>query len=377
MKKGIFVFVMILCLFSCKENKKSEVKLLDAKNFATQIDGKEVGLYTLESGNNMYVQITNFGGRVVSLWVPDKNGKMDDIALGRSDIQQYIEHKGERFIGCTVGRYANRIANGQFEIDGVTYNVPINNNGQSLHGGLKGLDLVVWNVDKVSENEIELSYISPDGEEGYPGTLKIKVTYTLTKDNELKLTYSAVTDKPTVINLSHHGFFNLRGEGKGTINDHILTINADYITPVNEVLIPTGELMPVEGTPFDFRKATPIGERVNDDNEQLKFGKGYDHNWVLNRTSEKDVELAASVYEPISGRYMEVWTDQPGLQFYGGNFFDGNGQGKYGSTFNYREGLALETQHFPNSPNQPNFPSTRLNPGEEYTQTCIYKFSVK
>lgn len=325
----------------------------------------------------MTMQVTNYGGHVVSLWVPDKNGQFDDIVLGHNTLKEYIDYEGERFIGCVVGRYANRIANGQFYIDSMRYNIPQNNNGQSLHGGLKGLDQVIWDVDSVTPNKISLSYTSPDGEEGYPGTLKLNMNYSLTDDNEFIIQYYATTDKPTVINLSHHGFFNLKGEGKGSINDHLLTIHADSITPVNEVLIPTGQLMAVEGTPFDFRKATAIGKRVDTDNEQLKNANGYDHNWVLNRKSAYDIELAASVYEPSSGRYLEVFTDQPGLQFYGGNFFNGSGKGKYSPTIDYREALALETQKFPDSPNQPNFPSTRLNPGETYRHTCIYKFSVK
>ena len=374
--KIVILILVVLGLFFCKSQWKKPA-LLDAKNFETIIDGKKVSLYTLQSGNGLYMQVTNFGGRVVSLWCPDKKGNLADIVLGHKTILQYTEFTGERFIGCVVGRCANRIANGQFSIDGKTYNVPKNNNGQSLHGGLKGLDMVAWNVDEIKYNEIKLSYTSPDGAEGYPGNLKIQMTYTLTKNNEFKITYRAVTDKPTIVNLSHHGFFNLKGEGKGTINDHILQIIADSITPVNEVLIPTGKLMAVEGTPFDFNKPTSIGLRVDADNEQLKFGKGYDHNWALNRKTSDKVEFAASVYEPVSGRYLEVWTDQPGLQFYGGNFFDGKGEGKYGSTQNYREAIALETQKFPDSPNQPNFPSVRLNPGEVYKQTCIYKFSIR
>lgn len=325
----------------------------------------------------MTLQVTNYGGHVVSLWVPDKNGHFDDIVLGHNTLKEYIDYEGERFIGCVVGRYANRIANGQFYIDSIRYNVPQNNNGQSLHGGLKGLDQVIWDVDSVTPNKIYLSYTSPDGEEGYPGTLKLNMDYSLTDDNEFIIQYHATTDKPTVINLSHHGFFNLKGEGRGSINDHLLTIYADSITPVNNVLIPTGQLMAVEGTPFDFRKATAIGKRVDTDNEQLKNANGYDHNWVLDRKSAYDIELAASVYEPSSGRYLEVFTDQPGLQFYGGNFFNGSGKGKYSPTIDYREALALETQKFPDSPNQPNFPSARLNPDETYRHTCIYKFSVK
>lgn len=375
--KLLILFFVLIGLFACNNELKKPI-LLEAKNFKMLMDSKNVDLFTLQSGNGLYMQVTNFGGRVVSLWYPDKNGNYSDLVLGHKTIHEYVNYnKGERFVGCVVGRYANRIANGQFNVDGVTYNVPKNNNGQSLHGGLRGLDMVVWNVDQVTDNEIKLSYTSPDGEEGYPGILKINMVYTLTKSNEFKITYNAITDKPTVVNLSHHGFFNLKGEGKGSINDHMLVINADNITPVNEVLIPTGKLMSVEGTPFDFTCATTIGERIDAEDEQLKFGKGYDHNWVLNRKTTDKVEFAASVYEPSSGRYMEVWTDQPGIQFYGGNFFEGKGEGKYGSTFNYREALALETQKFPDSPNQPVFPSTRLTPDEEYKHTCIYKFSIR
>lgn len=377
MKSGIFfLLTMTLGLFSCIDNQQ-EIKLVDADNFTSSINGKNVNLYTLKSKNGMTMQVTNYGGHVVSLWVPDKNGHFDDIVLGHNTLKEYIDYEGERFIGCVVGRYANRIANGQFYIDSIRYNIPQNNNGQSLHGGLKGLDQVIWDVDSVTPNKIFLSYTSPDGEEGYPGTLKLNMDYSLTDDNEFIIQYHATTDKPTVINLSHHGFFNLKGEGRGSINDHLLTIYADSITPVNDVLIPTGQLMAVEGTPFDFRKATAIGKRVDTDNEQLKNANGYDHNWVLNRKSAYDIELAASVYEPSSGRYLEVLTDQPGLQFYGGNFFNGSGKGKYNPTIDYREALALETQKFPDSPNQPNFPSARLNPDETYRHTCIYKFSIK
>lgn len=353
------------------------VKLVDARNFESTIDGKQVALYTLKSETGMTMQVTNFGGHVVSLWVPDKNGTMGDVVLGHNTLKEYVDFQGERFIGCVVGRYANRIAKGEFTLDSITYHVPLNNNGQSLHGGLKGLDQVVWDVDSVGTDMIQLSILSPDGAEGYPGNLKVTMTYALTPDNEFKITYRATTDKPTVVNLSHHGFFNLKGECAGTINDHLLTINADYITPVDSVLIPTGELMPVAGTPFDFNSPTAIGDRVNDDNEQLRCGNGYDHNWVLRRSTADDVELAATVYEPTSGRVMEVYTNQPGLQFYGGNFFDGNSIGKCGDTFKYREAIALETQKFPDGPNQPQFPSVRLNPDEEYYHVCIYKFSVK
>lgn len=382
MKKLIYCCLSLLFLFAaCNEQKPPkapEIPLLDAAAFADTIDGKPVSLYTLESGKGLTMQVTNFGGRVVTLWVPDKDGKKEDVVLGFENIKRYAEdNEGERFFGPVVGRFANRIAKGQFTLDGKKYQVPVNNNGQSLHGGNKGFDMVVWNVDKVTTNEIQLSYVSPDGEEGYPGTLTVKMVYTLTPDNEFKITYEATTDKPTVVNLSHHGLFNLKGEGNGTITDHLLMINSEQITPVTDVLIPTGKLMNVEGTPFDFRNATAIGERIDVENEQLKFGQGYDHNWILKRNTNNGIELAATLYEPTSGRFMEVWTDQPGLQFYSGNFFNGKVKTKYGKTFNYREGLALETQKFPDSPNHSNFISTRLNPGEVYRQTCIYKFSTK
>lgn len=374
--KNLIIFILLLGFISCNTSK-DEIQLLNKADFDTEIDGKAVSLYTLKSGKGIIMQVTNFGGRVVSLWTPDKEGKMADIVLGFPSMDKYINNEGERFLGPVVGRFANRIAKGQFELDSIQYQLPINNNGQSLHGGLKGLDMVVWNVDKVSENEIELSYISPDGEEGYPGTLTLHMTYTLTSDNEFKIQYKATTDKATIINLSHHGLFNLNGECSGTITDHILTINADAITPVDSVLIPNGEITHVENTPFDFRKATAIGERINEENVQLKYGAGYDHNWVINRKSEKDIEFIASLYSPTSGRVMEVWSDQPGLQFYSGNFFNGKVVGKYGKTMNYREAVALETQNYPDAPNHSNFPNSRLNPGETYTQTCIYKFSTK
>ena len=377
LKSYLIVILAGISMLSCREPKLKGVTLLDAEKFTTLVDEKNVSLYTLESGNGIYIQVTNYGARVVALWTPDRNGNYEDIVLGYETIDRYINNKGERFLGPVVGRYANRIAGGRFELDGITYQLPLNDKGQSLHGGIKGLDRVVWDVDMISKNEIVFSCVSPDGEEGYPGTLRIKMSYLLTPDNEFKINYSATTDQPTVVNLSHHGIFNLKGEGNGTITDHVLTIHADYITPVNEKLIPTGEFMEVENTPFDFRKPTAIGDRINQENIQLKNGAGYDHNWVISKTNTSEIKQVATLYEPNSGRLMEVWSDQPGLQFYSGNFFDGKVMGKYGKTLNYREGLALETQKFPDSPNQPGFPSARLNPEETYQQTCIYKFSVK
>lgn len=375
MIRNIIILSTICALISsCCSNKG--INLFPSSDFEAEVDGKQVSLYTLKCAD-LTMQVTNFGARVVALWAPDKNGNMEDVVLGYNNIDSYINNPGERFLGAVVGPYANRIACGTYTIGEETYNFPQNNNGQTLHGGLKGLDMVAWDVDSVSENAIVLSYLRPDGQDGMPGNLKIVMTYTLTPDNEFKVDYLAQTDKATHVNISHHSFFNLKGEGNGTINDHVLYINASRTTPVDSVLIPTGEIADVTGTPFDFRQPKAIGQDVNVENEQLKNGAGYDHNWVLDRKSENDVELAASVYEPASGRYMEVWTDQPALQFYGGNFFDGSTTGKYGRALAYRESIALETQKYPDTPNQPHFPSTLLNPGENYTHVCIYKFAVK
>ena len=377
MKKLIMVVASAAMFFSCASKQAEQnVILFDAEDFQTVVDGKETSLYTLKAGD-LVMQVTNFGGRVVSLWVPDKDGKYEDVVLGYNNIDSYINNKGERFLGAVVGPYANRIADGTYTIGEETYSFPKNNNGQTLHGGLKGLDMVVWDVESVNDSTLVLSYLHADGQEGMPGNLKIYMTYALNADNEFKVDYLAQTDKATHVNISHHSFFNLKGEGNGTINDHVLYINASRTTPVDSVLIPTGEIADVTGTPFDFRQPKAIGQDVNVENEQLKNGAGYDHNWVLDRKSENDVELAASVYEPASGRYMEVWTDQPALQFYGGNFFDGSTSGKYGRALAYRESIALETQKYPDTPNQPHFPSTLLNPGENYTHVCIYKFAVK
>lgn len=353
------------------------IKLIEPKSFEITLDNKKVSLYTLESGSGIVMQVTNYGGRVVSLWTPDKNGEYADVALGYNTMEEYLNTAGERYFGTVVGRYANRIAKGEFELDEKKYHIPVNNNGNALHGGPNALDCVVWDVDKATKDELHLSYISPDGDNGFPGTLNIKMVYTLTPDNEFKITYEATTDKPTVVNLSHHSYFNLKGEGNGTVTDNYMTLNASNIVPVNEVCIPTGGLMPVEGTPFDFRQPHLIGERINDDNEQLKNGAGYDHCWVIDKKTEDGVEQAAIVYEPLSGRIMEVYTDQPGIQFYSSNWFDNVTPGKSGKAYKVRESLALETQKFPDSPNHTDFPSTRLNPGDVYKHTCIYKFSTK
>ena len=374
MRRIVIIAAFCAAFASCCS--KSSVTLFPVSDFETTVDGKEVSLYTLKSGD-LTMQVTNFGGRVVSLWAPDKDGNYEDVVLGYNDIGSYVNNVGERFLGAVVGPYANRIAGGTYTIGEETYNFPQNNNGQTLHGGLKGLDMLVWDVDQVTDDTIVLSVLCPDGLEGMPGNRKIVMTYSLTPDNEFKVSYCAQTDKATHMNISHHSFFNLKGEGNGTINDHVLYINASKTTPVDAVLIPTGEIADVTGTPFDFREPKAIGKDLEVENEQLTNGAGYDHNWVLDRKTDGELELAASVYEPASGRYMEVWTDQPALQFYGGNFFDGSVTGKYGKPLKYRESIALETQKYPDTPNHAHFPSTLLNPGETYTHICVYKFGVK
>lgn len=374
MKKIAMMAAAVFMIASCCPKK--EVVLLSESDFQTNIDGKEVSLYTLKNAD-LTMQVTNFGARVVTLWAPDRDGNYEDVVLGYEKIDRYVNNSGERFLGAVVGPYANRIAGGTYSIGDQTYTFPQNNNGQTLHGGLLGIDMVVWDVKEVNDSSIVLTYLHADGQDGHPGNLDIEMTYTLTSSNEFKVDYIATTDKATHVNMSHHSFFNLKGEGNGTINDHVLFINASKTTPVDAFLIPTGEIADVTGTPFDFREAKEIGRDLGVENEQLANGAGYDHNWVLDRTADTGLELAASVYEPASGRYMEVWTDQPALQFYGGNFFDGTTNGKYGKALNYRESIALETQKYPDTPNHSHFPSTLLNPGETYTHTCVYRFDVK
>lgn len=374
MKRILALCAVCVIIASCAP--KSEINLMHAEDFVTVVDGKDVALYTLKNAD-LTMQVTNFGARVVSLWTPDRNGNHEDIVLGYNNIDQYVNNPGERFLGAVVGPYANRIANGTYTIDGQVYTFPQNNNGQTLHGGLKGVDMVVWDVVAVTDSSILLSYLHPDGQDGMPGNLKIDMTYTLTVDNEFKVEYVAETDKATHVNMSHHSFFNLKGEGNGTVNDHVLMIRASRTTPVDEVLIPYGKIVDVEGTPFDFREPKEIGRDLDMDDQQLRNGAGYDHNWVLDKQSCCDVELAASVYEPSTGRYMEVYTDQPALQFYGGNFFDGSTCGKYGRPLRYRESIALETQKYPDSPNHDNFTDTLLRPGEKYEHVCIYRFGTK
>lgn len=368
-----YLLAATMLFVGCCGTVNQDLNLMKAEDFRTTVDGKATDLYTIKNGD-LTMQVTNFGARVVSLWMPDREGKMADIVLGYQNIDRYMNNGGERFLGSVVGRVANRIGNGKFTLDGVEYTTPQNNNGQTLHGGLKGVDMVVWDVVEATENSLHLTYTAPDGQDGFPGNLTINMTYTLTENNEFKVAYSATTDKTTPVNLSHHSFFNLKGEAGGTITDNILQIDADHITPTDANLIPTGELLPVEGTPFDFRTPHAIGDMIDADNEQLKNGRGYDMNWVLNRPNNGEVVKVMSIYDPQSGRGFEVYTDQIALQFYSGNFFDGSYNGKYGKPLSFRESVVFETQKYPDAVNHPHFPSVILNPGEEYAHTCIYKF---
>jgi len=337
-------------------------------------DGQSVALYTLTNRNGAEARITTYGGIVVSLKVPDRNGKLDDIVLGYDTLNDYL--KGSSYFGALIGRYGNRIGNGRFTLDGAEYKLAVNNGENHLHGGIKGFDKVVWNATTPKPGaSVTLTYLSRDGEEGYPGNLAVTVIYTLTDKNELKTDYSATTDKDTVVNLTHHSYFNLAGQGQGDILNHQLTVNADRFTPVDSGLIPTGELRAVKGTPFDFSQPTAMGARINDPDEQLKFGKGYDHNFVLTGKMGT-LRQAARVFEQTSGRVMEVWTTEPGLQFYTGNFLDGK-PGKGGKPYEFRNGFCLETQHYPDSPNKPGFPTTTLRKGSKYQTTTIYKFSTR
>lgn len=348
--------------------------LPDTAAYSKTIDGKQTHLYILKNKNGMEAAITNYGGRVVSILVPDKNGKLTDVVLGFDSVSGF-QKSTERYYGATIGRYGNRIAKGKFEIDGKAYQSSINNPPNTLHGGKNGFQEMVWDAKQIDSATLELSYLSKDMEEGFPGNLKVKVTYSLTDDNGFKCQYEATTDKTTVVNLTNHAFYNLNGESSGTILNHSLQIDADNYTPVDSTLIPTGKIESVASTPFDFRKPATIGSRINDDNVQLKNGKGYDHNFVLNK---HDMNTSvATVIGDKSGIKMQVYTEEPGLQFYSGNFMQGMNAMKHGKKDEYRTSFALETQHFPDSPNQPSFPSTLLKPGQVYKTQTIYKFSTE
>ena len=369
-----FYFLIICSLFlnqSC--NMKTEIKLLNKNDFFKNIKGKETTIYVLKNRNGLVSEITNYGARIVSLWVPDNNGNFDDIVLGFDNIDDYINAK-EKYFGATIGRYGNRIKEGKLLINDKEYYLEKNNGLNHLHGGNMGFSDVVWNAKQIDNQTLELNYFSKNMEEGYPGNLNVKIIYHLNNKDELKIEYFAKTDESTHVNLTHHSFFNLLGAGNETINEHLLYINANSFTPVDETLIPTGNIELVANTPFDFSVPTKIGNRINQEDNQLNYGKGYDHNYVLNNSQSEEI-IAAKVYEKKSGRTLEVYTNEPGMQFYAGNFLSGT-IGKHGKSYKKRSAFCLETQHFPNSPNQKNFPSTILKPNEEYYSICIYKFSI-
>ncbi len=347
------------------------------KQFGTLPDGRDVELYVLTNHNGMRASITTFGGIVTSLTAPDRNGRFADVVLGFDDLDGYLV--GHPYFGAIVGRYGNRIAKGRFTLDDQDYVLARNNNGNHLHGGVAGFDKAPWLARPRSRPEgpqLRLTRVSADGEEGYPGRLDVTVDYTLTHENELRIDYRATTDKPTHVNLTNHSYFNLSGPGGGDILSHEMLVNADHFTPVDDGLIPTGEIREVEGTPMDFRKPVTVGARIDDNDEQLRFGCGYDHNWILNREGS-GLSLAARVREPTAGRVMEVVTSEPGVQFYSGNFLDGSLTGKEGKAYGRRCALCLETQHFPDSPNRPEFPTTMLRPDDVYETTSIYRFLAR
>ncbi|RKR12211.1 aldose 1-epimerase [Maribacter vaceletii] len=352
--------------------------MIKEDSFKDVINGEEIGLYRLKNKNGLEAVFTNYGQRLVALYVPDKDGNFLDVVLGFSSLHEYTEPKGGYF-GAVIGRYGNRIANGKFSLNGNEYTLVKNNGENHLHGGVTGFNDVIWKTNSIGSNAVEFSRTSPDMEEGYPGNLDVTVTYKLTDANELKIEYKATTDKATPINLTNHSFFNLKGEGVGDVLDHVLTLNSNTFTALNENQVPTGELVNVKGTPFDFTTPKEIGKEINNSHEQLTLGNGYDHNFIVD-SSKKNTEgisFAARVVEPVSGRVMEVYTNEPGMQLYTSNFLDGSVVGKCGKPYLKRGAVCLETQHYPDSPNQPKFPSTILNPNDTYSSVCIYKFLVE
>lgn len=373
--KRLCMAVMAMCLLlSCGE-KREEATLsgLMKSDFVSEVEGKPTALYVLKNKNGAEACITNYGGRLVSVMVPDKNGKMTDVVLGYDNIGQYVQSDGN--YGALIGRYGNRINQGKFTLDDIEYTLPQNNGAHCLHGGPQGYHARMWDAKQLNDQALELTYLSKDGEAGFPGNLDIKVTYTLTDDNAVGIKYEATTDKKTVVNLTNHSYFNLSAVPGSDVLDQLVMINADNYTPVDSTLIPVG-ISPVDGTPLDLRTPVAIGKQINDPFQQLQFGRGYDLNWVLNTNGDKNV-LAAKAYSPTSGIALEVYTNEPGIQFYTGNFMDGKDTGKHGVLYPHRGALCLETQHYPDSPNHPDFPSVVLNPGEKYLSECIYKFTVE
>ena len=367
---GVAALLMAAC--TPKAEKATESGLLQSK-FQTEVDGKKTDLFTLRNKDNMEVCITNFGGRIVSVMVPDKDGQMRDVVLGFDSIQDYISKPSD--FGASIGRYANRINQGKFTLDGVEYQLPRNNYGHCLHGGPQGFQYRVFDAVQPNPQEVELTYVAKDGEEGFPGNITCKVLMRLTDDNAIDIRYEAETDKPTIVNMTNHSYFNLDGDA-GSNADHLLTVDADYYTPVDSTFMTTGEIASVEGTPMDFRTPTPVGARINDYAfVQLKNGNGYDHNWVLNAKGDIN-RKAASLKSPKTGIVLDVYTNEPGVQVYAGNFLDGSLTGKKGITYNQRASVCLETQKYPDTPNKPEWPSAVLRPGEKYMSQCIFKFSV-
>ncbi|MFC2126109.1 aldose epimerase family protein [Bacteroidota bacterium] len=370
------LLILAIIFLNCTPTDKTMERITQS-DFGKTREGTPVDLYTLRNTNEMEVCITNYGGIITAISVPDRNGKIDDVTLGFNTLEEYLER--HPYFGAIVGRFGNRIAGGRFTLDGKEYTLVTNNGPNHLHGGIIGFDKKVWDAEKIISDDhvgIKLFYISPDAEEGYPGDLSVTVTYTLSEENELRIDYHATTDQKTVLNLTNHAYFNLKGEGQGDILDHIMTFNADNYVPTDSFSIPLGNIEPVEGTPFDFRESHKVGERIEADHVQIKNGTGYDHSYVVNGVIGT-LRPCATVYEPTSGRLMEVETSQPGVQFYTGNFLNGSLIGKSGKAYHQRSGLCLETQCLPDSPNQPQFPSAELAPGEEFTSTTVYKFTTR
>lgn len=379
---SLFIFLTVLCIFGCnkKENNNKthsdHMENVQVSDYGVTAKGDSVKQYTLTNKNGMKVEVINYGGIITSLTAPDKNGKYQDVVLGFTKPEDYF-NDNPYFFGALIGRYGNRIADAKFTLEGKTYELDKNDGPNSLHGGKEGFDTKIWTVEPVKDAQfptLKLTYVSADGEEGFPGKLTTTVLYTLTDDNALEISYEATTDKATVVNMTQHSYFNLSGNFTQSITDHELKLKAEKFLPVNSTIIPTGEEKSVKGTPFDFTVSKPIGKDINSDDEQIRLGQGYDHNWIL---EGKGLRTIATVYHPASGRVMEVMTDQPGVQFYSGNFLDGKYETKTGGKYEKRNGFCLETQHYPDSPNQKAFPSTELKPGQKYQTKTIYKFSVK
>lgn len=376
MKRTILYGVGLVLALACSHGPETAgPQLMDASRFNGEVDGRKVALYTLHGGE-VTLQVTNFGARVVSLYTPDRDGQYTSIVVGHDNLADYVTPPGERFLGATVGPVANRIGGAAFEVDGVRHETPVNDNGKNtLHGGFKGVDNLVWDVEAVTDSSIVLHLLHPDGLEGYPGNLDMTMTYALNAQNEFSVTYSATTDQTTPVNFTHHPFFCLRGEGNGSVEEYRMYIKASHYLPIDSLSIPTGEIAPVEDTPFDFRHPQTIGARIGDEHQQLRNARGYDHNWCIDKECD-GVELVCRVDDPVSGRFVEVLSDQPGLQFYSGNFFNGSECGANGNVLGFRSSLALEAQKYPDAVNHENFTPTLLRPDETYSQTTIYRFGA-